>query len=110
MSRNAGISWDFHLIKAFALFDEVLSEDVYKELGITQRQQTYKKSMKLRDAAPEAESRMSDAVDSSNTIIDLSGWRLSLLHFTGSETPPSLTWNISAKSPILFTKELFYNY
>ena len=51
-------------VKAFALFDDVLQEDVYKELGITQRQQTYEKSRKLKDAAPEAESTMGDVVDS----------------------------------------------
>ena len=51
-------------IKAYTLFDDVLPEDVYEELGVTPRQQTYQKSMKLRDAAPEAESRMRAVVDS----------------------------------------------
>lgn len=51
-------------IKAHALFDDVLAEDIYETLGITQGQQTYEKSMRLRDAAPEAESGLGDVVAS----------------------------------------------
>lgn len=51
-------------IKAFALFDDVLSKDLYEELEVTRRQQTYEKSRRLRDAAPVAQSKMQDVVDS----------------------------------------------
>ena len=59
-------------VKAFALFDDVLSKDVYGVLGITRGQQTYEKSMKLQDATPEAESRMGDVVDSLPSLDRLS--------------------------------------
>lgn len=62
-------------VKAFALFDDVLEEDVYEELGITRRQQTYMKSMRLRDAAPEAESMMGEVVDSLISLDRLGGFR-----------------------------------
>ncbi len=62
-------------IKAFALFDDVLSEDVYKELGITQRQQTYEKLMKLRDVASDAEEKMRDVVDSLMSLDRLGEFR-----------------------------------
>ncbi len=51
-------------VNAFALFDDVLSKDVYAKIGIDSRQQTYEKSMKLRDVAPRSEEIMDDAIES----------------------------------------------
>jgi len=62
-------------VRVFALFDDVLSKDVYGVLGITRGQQTYEKSMKLQDATPEAESRMGDVVDSLLSLDRLSEFR-----------------------------------
>jgi len=51
-------------VKVFSLFDDVLSRDLYDKLGITQRLQTYVKSMKLKDAASIAELKMRENLDS----------------------------------------------
>ena len=50
-------------IKAFALFDDVLSKDIYGQFEVTCGQQTYEKMMRLRDVAPEAETVMREVVE-----------------------------------------------
>ena len=49
-------------IKAFSLFDQTLS-DLYKEIDITTKQQTYEKLPKLKDVSPRAEQELRDVID-----------------------------------------------
>jgi hypothetical protein len=64
----------FH-VKTFQLFDEVLSEDLYKLFNIDKDEQTYKKESILRDIVPGIEADLSITISSFNSLEPLSNLR-----------------------------------
>ena len=55
-------------IKVFNLFDIVLSADLYPQLKIKIKQQTYEKENKLKDAVPQGEAELATVILSLNSM------------------------------------------
>ena len=80
----AGNDWYFQQhpdfrVAAVKLFDDLLGKELYPVLKITTGQQTFEKVRALKDAAPEAESKVRDVIDSLSSLDRLEDFRQRLM-------------------------------
>ncbi len=85
-------------VKAFALFDDVLSYDLYKKLDIASSEQTYRKSMNLKDAAPEAETKMREALDSLRSLDHLGEFQERFMRAINHDLVKAIIWPFASRS------------
>lgn len=78
--------------KTFALFDDVLSEDLYRRLKIETKDQTYKKESKLMDAVPMIESSIRDTMSSLNSLQVLPRFRRSFMKEINDILSKAIIW------------------
>lgn len=70
--------------KALSLMDDVFKDDIYKELKITPKDQTYEKIRKLKDVVLDAEKRMRDIIESLRSLERLSDFREQYMRTLGN--------------------------
>ncbi|MCJ7515149.1 MAG: ATP-binding protein [Dehalococcoidia bacterium] len=79
-------------VKAFNLFDKVLSADLYKQFNIDLKDQTYDKISKLKDIVPTAESDMRTIITSLNSLDVLSTFRHRFTQIINSALCKAILW------------------
>lgn len=86
-----GLEGDFR-IKAFRLFDDVFSSDLYPKLGIDIKQQTYEKEKRLKDFVSIIEKELSTTILSMNSLEMLHNFRQSLMQKINSQLFKTILW------------------
>ena len=81
----------FHT-NAYRLFDAVFAEDVYRQLGLTAKQQTFEKEAKLRDMVSQIESEFSEVLHSLTSLDVLPAFRKSLMRVLNGPLSKAILW------------------
>jgi hypothetical protein len=81
----------FHA-NAYRLFDAVFGEDVYPQLGLTAKQQTFEKEATLKDLAPRIESELSEVLKSLTSLEALQAFRQSLMRALNAPLSKAILW------------------
>lgn len=90
---------DFY-VKTFSIFDEVLSEDIYKKYKVSKKEQNFEKANKLKDVVPDVEKNISDVIESINDIDNVEKIQNSVLKTLNSPIVKSITHPFCTKKLI----------
>lgn len=92
-------------VKAFVLFDDVLSKDIYEQFEVARAQQTFQKQMRLRDVATEAESVMQEVVASRLSLDRLVEFQEQLMRAINNPLVKAVVWPFLPR-PLLYRSRL----
>ena len=89
----------FHA-NAYRLFDAAFGEDVYRQLGLTTKQQTFEKEARLLTGSP-IESELSEVLESLTSLEVLPAFRQSFMRVLNGPLSKAILWPFL---PVLFTR------
>lgn len=79
-------------VRAFSLFDKVISADLYKQFNVQVKEQTYEKESKLKDVVLKAESEIQTVISSLNSLDVISTFRHRFTQTINSDLCKAILW------------------